>query len=175
MNRRKILAAGARQPLTRARQTLTTRRLSSSQQKQVVQISLLPSPRTLRVLPELFLANSFQHFARLPGLAKNFPLLVARLLQPQQLLFEFPPVTQQVPVAFPIKTQLCSRKSRAQLPVPRLVKFVAMQVQLFDQVAHPRHLLVRRPQLQFLLVLEAVAIMQNRLQRKAEWHGVSPA
>jgi hypothetical protein len=154
----------------RTRQTLATPQVFSPQKKQIIQIALFPPRSLLFVQTELLIADRFQSFAHPSRLLKNLALLVAQLLQPYQLYFEFPPVPEQFRFTLQSESQFGGGHSRTQLPRLLSLEPLPAQVDLFDSVLASRHLLVGGAQPQFLLVLQALAEMQNGLQRKMECH-----
>jgi hypothetical protein len=154
----------------RTRQTLATPQVFSPQKKQIVQIALLPPRRLLLVQTEVLIADRFQSFPRSSRLLKNLALLVAQLLQPHELYFEFPPVPEKFGVTLQSEAQFGRGHSRTQLPRPLGIQPLPAQVDLLDRMLASRHLMVGGTQPQFLLMLQALAEMQNGLQRKMECH-----
>jgi hypothetical protein len=143
------------------------------QQKQVVQTALFAPESFLLVGTELLIAHRFERLPGPPRLVKEFPLLIAYLLQAGQLLFQFPPVAQQFRIAQQSEMNLDRGHPCAQ---PRSLlpeKFQPPGIHLLNQMPHPRHLLVSGAQPQLLLVFQAFTKMEYGLQWKMECHDLA--
>jgi len=134
------------------------------QKKQVIQAALFAPPRFLFIDEDFLIANAGQHLARLLGLLKEFSLFLAGALRDGQVLLELAAVTLKLRVAVQSEAQFRGCRARSQFFKLRRVPLLPSLFRDLDQMPHPRHLLVRRAQPQFLLVLQAFAKMQHRLQ-----------
>jgi len=146
--------------------------ISLSRKEEFVELLLFRARRFALVLSQLFFAQGFDGFAGSPRVLKYFLLLVAQSLQLLQLALHQFALLQQS--RFRGCGESPFRRGSSGYQFTRLLnpQLLQARIDLLDQVRRARDSLVRSAQAQFLLMLHALPVMKDDLERKTKGHGI---
>jgi hypothetical protein len=145
-------------------------KLRAAKQERVVDPPLFAAGGCALVFAPLVVTQAGQGLTLPPRFDEQFLLFVPQFLQTQQFALQLLALLFEGQSTQRGKAQLGGRGSGGELSRLSSVEFLHSRVMLVENAPHLRHLLVGGAQTQFLLVLQTLPEVKNRLQRKTEGH-----
>ena len=133
-------------------------------------MALLAPLRVALIFAKLVVAQAFEGFTLPARLLKHCLLLLAQLLQAQEVALQDMALLAEGRLTKECKAQFGGGRARSQLQRLMGLHLSDAVVELVESTAGAGHLLVGGTQSQFLLVLDTLPEMKHRLQRKMEGH-----
>jgi hypothetical protein len=125
------------------------------------------------VIAKPVVAQVLENFALAARVLKNPVLLVAQVLQADEFPGNLVTLFAKPRLRHKFEAQLGRSHSDFQILGLRCAHLRSLEIDLLEQVSRPRHLLIGRAQPEFLLMLDALAIVKNSLQGELKWHGLN--
>ena len=145
------------------------------QQEEVVELALFTTSAVAFVFAQLVITQAFESFAFAARLMKNSLLLIAQLLQAHEFPLQDKTLLPDDGFGFESKVQFGRGRAGAELLRLARLHFLQPDVELLDEMAYARDLLVGGAQTQFLLMLYTLPEMKHCLEWKMKGHHVSSA